>query len=158
MQKLIPCLWFDGRAEEAANYYVSVFKNSKIGKIAYYGDSGPMEKGTVMTIIFQLNGQEFMAINGGPHFTFTPAISFIVNCENQEEVDFMWDKLSEGGAEENCGWVKDKFGVSWQIVPTVLEKLMSSSDSEKSNRVMQALLKMNKLDIAKLEAAYDEKS
>jgi len=154
MQKITPFLWFDGRAEEAANFYVSVFKNSKMGIIFRYGDNGPGPKGTVMVVTFQIDGQEFMALNGGPHFQITPAISFVVNCETQQEVDHFWEKLSEGGAKQQCGWLQDKFGVSWQIVPTVLGKLMSDPDGEKTGRVMKALLQMTKIDIQALEQAY----
>ncbi len=160
MQKITPCLWFDNQAEEAVNFYVSVFKNSKIGKIARYGEAGAKvsgrPKGTVMTVTFQLDGQEFMALNGGPVSTFSPAISFIVNCETQEEIDEFWKKLSEGGEIEQCGWLKDKFGVSWQIVPTVLGKMMQDKDAWKSERVMAALLQMKKLDIEGLRQAYAE--
>ena len=154
MQKMIPCLWFDNKAEEAMYFYTSIFKNSKIGEIARYGDAGPRPKGTVMTATFRLDGQEFMALNGGPEFTFSPAISFFVNCETQEEVDELWEKLSEGGEKEQCGWLKDKYGVSWQIVPAILGELMQDQNPEKVRRVTQAMLQMGKLDIAKLKEAY----
>ena len=153
MQKITPFLWFDGNAEEAMNFYVSVFKNSKVGKVTRYGERGPGPKGTVMSATFQLDGQEYFALNGGPHFTFTPAISFFVNCETQEEVDELWEKLSEGGKKERCGWLKDKYGLSWQIVPSVLGKLLQDKDPEKAKRVMQAMLQMDKLDIARLQSA-----
>ena len=157
-QKIIPCLWFDDKAEEAVNFYVSIFKNSKLGSIARYGEAGAevsgRPKGTVMTVIFQLEGQEFMALNGGPHFKFSEAISFIVNCETQEELDKMWEKLSEGGEKGVCGWLKDKYGLSWQIVPTVLGEMMQDKDAKKSERVMKALLQMKKLDIKTLKQAY----
>jgi predicted 3-demethylubiquinone-9 3-methyltransferase (glyoxalase superfamily) len=155
MQKLTACLWFDGQAEEAARFYTSIFKNSKIGAISRYGDTGPGPKGSVLTVKFQLDGQEFLALNGGPHYKFTPAISFIVNCEIQEEVDRMWEKLSEGGREVQCGWVTDKFGVSWQVVPTIISELMTDPDPARSNRVMQAILQMKKLDIATLKKAHE---
>jgi predicted 3-demethylubiquinone-9 3-methyltransferase (glyoxalase superfamily) len=153
MQKIHPCLWFDTNAEEAANFYVSIFKNSKITSISHYGEGGPLPKGTVLVVNFNLNGHDFMALNGGPMFQFSPAVSFIVNCDTQAEIDHYWEKLTEGGKEENCGWLVDKYGVSWQIVPSVLGKLMSSGDPEKSQRVMNALLKMIKLDIKTLEEA-----
>lgn len=152
-QKITPFLWFDTQAEEAANFYVSVFENSKIGKVSRYGEAGPGPKGSVMVISFQLEGLEFTALNGGPHFKFTPAISLMVNCDTQEEVDHFWEKLSEGGRKDRCGWLQDKYGLSWQIVPTALSRLMSTPDREKANRVMQAMLKMDKLDIATLERA-----
>lgn len=152
-QKITPFLWFDTQAEEAANFYVSSFKNSQIGKVSRYGDAGPGPKGSVMVISFQLEGQEFTALNGGPQFKFTPAISLMVNCDTQEEVDHFWAKLSEAGRTDHCGWLQDKFGLSWQIVPTALTRLLSSPDREKANRVMQVMLKMDKLDIAALERA-----
>ena len=157
MQKITPFLWFDGKAEEAMNFYTSIFKNSKKGRIARYGDAGPGPKGTVMSAIFQLDGQEFFALNGGPHFTFSPAISFFVNCETQEEVDEFWEKLSAGGEKQQCGWLMDKFGVTWQIVPTILDKLLQDKDAGKSKRVMQAMMQMNKLDFERLQNAYDQK-
>jgi predicted 3-demethylubiquinone-9 3-methyltransferase (glyoxalase superfamily) len=154
MQKITPFLWFDGKAEEAMRFYVSIFKNSKVGAITRYGDAGPGPKGTVMVVTFQLDGQEFIALNGGPQFTFSPAISFVVNCETQEEVDAFWEKLSEGGEKLQCGWLRDKYGLSWQIVPTVLGEMMQDKDAEKSQRVMKAMLPMNKLDIERLKQAY----
>ena len=161
MQKIIPFLWFDNQAEEAAKFYTSIFKNSKIGKIARYGDEGEKTtgrpKGSVMTVEFQLEGQEFVALNGGPLFKFTEAISFVVNCKTQAEVDKFWKKLSAGGKEVQCGWLKDKYGLSWQIVPTVLGELVSDNDAAKSQRVMQAMLKMVKLDIKKLKQAAKQK-
>src|ERR1700730_1312633 len=145
MQKITPFLWFDGKAEEAMNFYVSVFKNSKVASVTRYGEAGPGPKGTVMSATFQLDGQNFFALNGGPQFTFTPAISFFVNCETQQEVDELWEKLSEGGKKERCGWLKDKYGVSWQVIPSVLGELMQDKDAEKSARVMKAMLRMNKI-------------
>ena len=156
-QKITTFLWFDSQAEEAINFYVSIFKNSRIGDIARYGDTGPGPKGQVMTADFELAGQQFTALNGGPHFKFTEAISLVVNCETQEEVDEYWEKLSEGGQKVQCGWLKDKFGLSWQIVPTILKQLLKDNDTEKTNRVMQAVMKMTKLDIAPLQAAYEGK-
>ena len=156
MPKMFPCLWFDHQAEEAMIFYTSIFKNSKIGEISRYGDAGPMPKGTVLTATFQLDGQDFMALNGGPAFHFTPAVSFFVNCETQAEVDELWQKLSAGGEEGQCGWLTDKYGVSWQIVPTVLGQLMQDPDPEKARRVTEAMLKMRKLDIAKLKQAYHQ--
>src|SRR6185436_11078309 len=153
MRKITPFLWFDNQAEEAVKFYTSIFKNSRIGKIARYGDTGPGPKGTVMTVEFQLEGQEFVALNGGPHFKFTEAISFVVNCKTQAEVDKFWKKLSAGGKKVQCGWLKDKYGLSWQIVPTVLGELVSSKDAAKSQHVMEAMLKMDKLDIKKLKQA-----
>jgi len=157
MQKITPFLWFDDKAEEAMNFYISIFKNSKIVSVSRYGDAGPGLKGTVMTATFQLNGQEFMVLNGGPEFKFTEAISFFVNCETQQEVDELWEKLSEGGEKGQCGWLKDKYGVSWQIVPSALGELMNDQDPEKSKRVMQAMLQMHKIDIKVLKQAYDQK-
>jgi predicted 3-demethylubiquinone-9 3-methyltransferase (glyoxalase superfamily) len=154
-QKIAPFLWFDGKAEEAMHFYSSIFKNSKVGKVMRYGDAGPGPKGAVMSVTFALEGQEFMALNGGPMFTFSPAISFFVNCETQEEVDELWAKLSEGGETQQCGWLKDKYGVSWQIVPTVSGTMLQDKDGEKSTRVMQAMLKMDKLDIKLLKQAYE---
>ncbi len=155
MQKITPFLWFDGNAEEAVNFYTSIFKNSKIGSISRYGEGGPGPKGTVMSATFQLDGQEFMALNGGPVFTFSPAISFFVNCETQEEVDVLWEKLSEGGEKQRCGWLKDKYGVSWQIIPSALGELLNDKDAGKSEKVMTAMLQMDKIDIGKLkQAAY----
>jgi predicted 3-demethylubiquinone-9 3-methyltransferase (glyoxalase superfamily) len=155
MQKITPFLWFDYQAEEAANFYVSIFKNSKISTVNRYGEAGPGPKGTVMTIAFQLDGQEFVALNGGPLFPFTQAISFVVNCETQEEVDELWEKLSAGGKQQQCAWLTDKFGVPWQIVPTQLVTLLSDPDPVKSARVMQAMLQMTKIDIAALKRAYE---
>jgi predicted 3-demethylubiquinone-9 3-methyltransferase (glyoxalase superfamily) len=157
MQKITPFLWFDNNAEEAMNFYTSVFKNSKIVSITRYGDAGPGPKGTVMTGIFQIHGQDFFALNGGPVFKFTPAISLFVNCETQQEIDELWEKLSEGGKKDQCGWLTDKFGLSWQVVPSVLEKLLHGPDSVKSNRAMKAMLQMKKLDIKTLQDAYDGK-
>ena len=154
MQKITTFLWFDDKAEEAANLYVSLFKNSKIETISYYGEGAPRPKGTVLTVVFQLDGQQFMALNGGPHYSFTPAISLLVNCETQEEVDRLWDRLLEGGKPSRCGWLQDRYGLSWQIVPTILGKLMSDPDRKKADRVMQAMLTMDKLDIKGLEQAY----
>ncbi len=156
MQKITPFLWFDHQAEEAANFYASIFNNSKIMDIARYGEAGPGPKGTVMTVTFQLEGQAFTALNGGPEFKFTEAISFFVNCETQEEVDRLWDKLSEGGEKGQCGWLKDKYGVSWQIVPTALGRLLRDPDPRKSQNVLQAMLQMTKIDIAALQRAYEQ--
>jgi len=155
MQKIAPCLWFDGKAEEAAQYYVSIFKNSRITRITRWGDAGPGPKGSVLTVLFQLEGEDFMALNGGPQFKFTPAISLMVDCKTQGEVDTLWDKLSEGGEKVECGWVTDKFGVSWQVVPTVLMDMIADKDSKRADRVMAAMMKMKKLDIAELKRAYD---
>ena len=155
MQKITPFQWFDKHAEEAMNFYVSIFKNSKTLSCTRYGDAGPGPKGTVIVASFELDGQEFMALNGGPRFKFTEAVSFVVNCETQAEIDEMWARLSEGGEESQCGWLKDKFGLSWQVVPPILSKLMQDKDPQKSNRVMEALLKMKKIDIATLQRAYD---
>ena len=157
MQKITPFLWFDDKAEEAMNFYVSIFKNSKRGRISRYGEAGPGPKGTVMVATFQLEGQEFIALNGGPHFKFTEAISLVVSCETQDEVDAFWEKLSEGGSKGQCGWLKDKYGLSWQIVPTVLGELMSDPDPEKTKRVMTAMLQMKKLDINALKRAFDQR-
>lgn len=156
MQKITPFLWFDGKAEEAMNFYVGIFKNSKVGQVSRYGDAGPGPKGSVMSATFQLEGQDFMALNGGPMFAFTPAISFFVSCETQEEVDELWTKLCEGGEPNRCGWLRDKFGVSWQIIPDSLGKMLGDKDPEKSKRVMQAMLQMAKIDIAKLKEAYEK--
>jgi predicted 3-demethylubiquinone-9 3-methyltransferase (glyoxalase superfamily) len=163
MQKIIPCLWFDDKAEEAAKFYASIFKNSKIGNLSRYGKEGyefhGKEDGTVMTVDFEIEGQQFVALNGGPIFKFNEAISFQVHCETQKEVDYYWEKLSEGGDEkaQQCGWLKDKYGVSWQIVPVVLTKMLQDKDAKKSQRVMKALLQMRKLDINTLTQAYEEK-
>ena len=160
MQKITPFLWFDGNAEEAANFYISTFKNSKMGKISRYGDAGPGPKGSVMSVTFQLEGQEFFALNGGPQFKFTPAISLFVNCETQQEVDDLWEKLSAGGRTDRCGWLQDKFGLSWQIIPAVLGQLLGDKDPQRAKRAMQAMLQMTKIDINKLQqaAAADSKS
>ncbi|MDB6026397.1 MAG: 3-demethylubiquinone-9 3-methyltransferase [Verrucomicrobiales bacterium] len=159
MQKITSCLWFDGQAEEAAKFYTSVFKNSKMGRTTHYDDAGAaasgQPKGTVMTVEFELNGQEFLGLNGGPIFKFTEAVSFVVNCENQEEVDYYWEKLSQGGKEVQCGWLQDKYGLSWQIVPTALQEMFNDPDPAKSQRVMKAMLKMVKLDIAGLKKAAE---
>lgn len=158
MQKITPFLWFDDKAEEAAKFYTSIFKNSKILNVARYGEEGAKvserPKGTVMIVAFQLDGQEFVALNGGPIFTFSPAISFVVNCGTQEEVDMFWEKLSEGGETSQCGWLKDKYGVSWQIVPTILGEMLTDPDPIKSERVMKSMLQMKKIDIKALKKAY----
>ena len=156
MQKITPFLWFDGNAEEAMNFYVSIFKNSKILRVVRYGDAGPGPKGTVMVATFQLEGQEFQALNGGPQYKFTPAISLFVNCETQQEVDALWEQLLEGGREDQCGWLTDKFGLSWQIIPTLLPNLLSDKDPKKSQGVMKAMLQMRKIDSKKLQQAYDQ--
>ena len=156
MQKITPFLWFDNNAEEAMNFYISIFKNSKIGSVTRYGDSGPGPKGTVMSATFQLNGQDFIALNGGPHFTFSPAISFFVNCETQQEVDELWEKLSSGGERQQCGWLKDKYGLSWQIIPSALGEMLQDKDTAKAQRVMEAMLKMNKIEIKALQHARDQ--
>jgi predicted 3-demethylubiquinone-9 3-methyltransferase (glyoxalase superfamily) len=153
VQKLTPCLWFDTEGEDAATFYTSVFPNSRILDVAHYGSAGPRAEGTVMTVSFELDGQEFIALNGGPDFTFNEAISFEVSCESQEEVDRFWSTLSEGGEEGPCGWLKDKFGVSWQIVPTRLVELLTDRDREKAQRVMAAMLKMKKIEVDALERA-----
>jgi len=156
MKKITPFLWFDNQAEEAMNFYASVFKNSKVLGVSRYGDAGPGAKGSVMTASFELNGQEFTALNGGPeHYGFTEAISFFVDCESQQEVDYLWEKLTEGGEPGPCGWLKDKYGLSWQIVPSALGEMLGDKDPAKSQRVMQAMLKMSKLDVAKLKQAYE---
>jgi predicted 3-demethylubiquinone-9 3-methyltransferase (glyoxalase superfamily) len=156
MQKITPFLWFDGKAEEAMTFYTSIFKDSKVIGVTRYGDAGPAPKGTVMSATFELNGQEFIALNGGPQFTFTPAVSFFVSCETQEEVDELWEKLVEGGEPHRCGWLKDKYGLSWQIVPTALGRMLQDKDPEKSNRVMKAMLQMVKLDISGLQRAREQ--
>ena len=153
MNTITPCLWFDTEGEEAARFYTSVFPNSKLVEIARYGSAGPRPEGTVMTVSFELDGQSFIALNGGPEFTFSEAISFSVGCADQSEVDYYWDNLVAGGEESMCGWLKDKFGLSWQIVPTVLPQLLSDPDREKSQRVMAAMLKMRKIEIDALERA-----
>jgi predicted 3-demethylubiquinone-9 3-methyltransferase (glyoxalase superfamily) len=155
MQKITPFLWFDGNAEEAMNFYVSVFKNSKVVSVRRYGDAGPGPKGTVMTATFQIEGQEFYALNGGPVYKFSPAISFFVDCKSQQEVDVLYDKLSAGGEKEPCGWLRDKYGISWQIIPSALGKMLGDKDPRKAGNVMQAMLQMKKIDIKKLEEAYD---
>ncbi len=157
MQKITPFLWFDNNAEEAMNFYCSIFKNSKIGSITRYPEGGPGPAGTVLTANFQLEGQEFVVLNGGPRFKFTEAISFVVNCETQQEVDEFWEKLTEGGEESMCGWLKDKYGLSWQIVPAALPKLLGDKDAGKAQRVMQAMLQMRKIDIKTLEQAAEQK-
>jgi len=160
VQKITPCLWFDQQAEEAARFYTSIFKNSRIGNISYYGEAGReihgMPAGTVLTVDFELEGQPFTALNGGPIFKFNEAISFQVHCETQQELDYYWEKLSEGGDKkaQQCGWLKDKYGASWQVVPAVLPKLLMDPDPKKSQRTMQALLQMKKLDIEKLKQAH----
>jgi len=158
-QKITPCLWFDTEAEEAARFYCSIFKNSKLGRISRYGKAGQevhhKEPGSVMVAEFELDGQPFVALNGGPHFKFTEAVSFQVHCDTQDEIDHFWGKLAEDGEEGHCGWLKDKFGLSWQIVPTVLAQLMTAADGKKSERVMSAFLKMKKFDVAALQRAYD---
>ena len=153
MRELTPCLWFDTEAEEAASFYTSVFPNSKVLDVTHYGAAGPRPAGTVMTVSFELNGTRFTALNGGPEFTFSEAISFEIPCEDQQEVDLFWSKLTDGGEEGPCGWVKDRFGLSWQIVPTALPRLLADPDPERSQRVMAAMLKMKKIDIAELERA-----
>ena len=159
MQKFRPCLWYDGNAEEAAKFYVSIFKNSRIKNVTYYSEevsaATGQKAGSVMTVLFELEGQEFLALNGGPVFKFTEAISIMVDCKTQAEVDELWEKLSAGGAKSNCGWLKDKYGLSWQIVPTILSEYMSGKDPAEYRRVMIALMKMDKLDIAKLKQAAE---
>jgi predicted 3-demethylubiquinone-9 3-methyltransferase (glyoxalase superfamily) len=155
MQKIVPCLWFDTEGEAAAQLYTSVFPNSKILDVARYGEAGPRPAGTVMTVSFELNGQEFLALNGGPEFTFSEAVSFQVMCEDQDEVDHFWSKLGEGGEHGPCGWLKDRYGLSWQIVPTRLGELLGDSDPERAQRAMAAMLEMGKLEIAELERAAD---
>jgi predicted 3-demethylubiquinone-9 3-methyltransferase (glyoxalase superfamily) len=155
IQRITPFLWFDQQAEEAARFYTAIFPNSKIVKVVRYGPAGPGPAGAVMTVEFQLDGLTFVALNGGPHFKFTEAVSFVVNCQTQDEVDAYWDKLSAGGAPVECGWLKDKFGLSWQIVPIALIEMLSDADPEKSQRVMKAMLKMKKLDIRALKQAYE---
>ena len=156
MKKITPFLWFDHQAEEAMNFYTAIFKNSRTGNVTRYGEGGPGEKGSVMSVTFELDGQDFMALNGGPHFTFSGATSFFVKCETQAEVDEMWEKLSEGGEPQRCGWLRDKFGLTWQIVPNVLGELLQDKDAKKSQRVMEAMLKMVKLDIALLKQAHEQ--
>ena len=160
MKKITPCLWFDHQAEEAVNFYISIFKKSRIVSVARYGEAGAKAsgrpEGTVMTVAFQIEGQEFLALNGGPQFKFTEAISFIVNCKTQREIDECWKKLSEGGEEGPCGWLKDRYGMSWQIVPTVLAEMLQDKDTRKSEKVMQAMLQMKKLDTKGLKQAYEQ--
>lgn len=158
MQKITPFLWFDGRAEEAMNFYTRVFRNAKTGSVRRFGEAGPESKGSVMSATFELEGLEFIALNGGPHFKFTPAISFFVNCTSQDEVDYYWEKLAgDGGQTQQCGWLQDKFGVSWQIVPNVLGEMLGDKDATRSRRVMEAMMKMTKLDIKTLQAAYNQR-
>jgi predicted 3-demethylubiquinone-9 3-methyltransferase (glyoxalase superfamily) len=157
-QKITPFLWFNSNAEEAMNFYVSVFRNSKIVNVSRYGDAGPGPKGTVISGTFQLAGQQFHALNGGPQYKFTEAISLFVNCESQEEVDELWEKLSKGGEKSRCGWLKDRFGLSWQVIPSVLGKMLRDKDPEKAKSVMNAMLQMDKIDIKKLKQAYDKKA
>lgn len=156
MQKITPFLWFDTQAEEAANFYTSIFKNSKIKEVRRYGDAGPRPKGTVLTVTFEIEGQEFVGLNGGPHYQFTPAISLFVNCKDQAEVDDLWTKLADGGKPNQCGWITDKFGVTWQIIPAILGKLLGDPDPKKASRVMQAMLQMGKIDVQRLEQAYQQ--
>jgi predicted 3-demethylubiquinone-9 3-methyltransferase (glyoxalase superfamily) len=158
MQKISPYLWFTNQAEEAANHYTSIFKNSRILDISRYGEGAPMPAGTAMTVTFELAGQRFLALNGGPEFSFTEAVSFLVDCESQEEVDYFWDRLTEGGEESQCGWLKDKYGLSWQIVPSVLGSLLGGPDPAGAGRAMQAMFGMRKLDIQALQDAYDGKA
>ena len=157
MQKITPCLWFDGKAEEAMNFYASIFKNSKIIRVMRYGEAGPGAEGSVMSVTAVLDGEEFMALNGGPQFTFSPATSFFVTCATQAEVDAYWEKLGAGGEYQRCGWLKDKYGVSWQIVPIILADLLQDKDATRSKRVMEAMLQMQKLDIAGLKRAYEQR-
>jgi predicted 3-demethylubiquinone-9 3-methyltransferase (glyoxalase superfamily) len=155
MQKITPFLWFNNNAEEAVNFYISIFKNSKIVSISRYGEAGPGPKGTVMSATFELNGQEFMALNGGPHSSFSPAISLFVKCETQQEVDEFWEKLSAGGKKERCGWLTDKYGLSWQIIPNALGRMLQDKDPQKSKRMMKAMLQMDKINIEALKQAYE---
>ena len=156
MTKITPCLWFDTEGEEAATFYTGIFENSRILEVVRYGSAGPRPEGMVMMVNFELDGQKFIALNGGPEFTFNEAISFQVHCESQQEVDGFWTKLSEGGEEGPCGWLKDKYGVSWQIIPTALDELVSDPDPERSQRAMKAMLTMSKIDIAELQRAVDQ--
>lgn len=155
MQRISTCLWFDGKAEEAANFYLSIFKDSKVIDTMRWGDTGPGPKGSVLAVTFEINGYEILALNGGPHYSFTPAISLFVKCKTQDEVDHYWDRLLDGGKPMQCGWLTDKFGVSWQIVPTILGEMLQDKDKAKANRVMQAMMQMVKLDIPTLKRAYD---
>ena len=154
-QRITPFLWFDSNAEEAANFYVSVFPNSEITEISHYGEAGPAAAGSVMVVSFRLDGQEFAALNGGPEFTFNEAVSFLIDCKSQEEVDYYWDTLTEEGEPSQCGWLKDKYGVSWQVVPTVLTELLRDADRKRAGQVMRGMLQMTKLDVAELQAAYE---
>jgi len=153
-QKITPCLWFDFKAEEAVAHYLSIFKNGRIVSTTRYGEVGPGRAGEVMTILFEIDGQRFLALNGGPQFKFTPAISLIVNCDDQAEIDALWDKLAEGGEHQQCGWLTDKFGVSWQIVPRALPEFLTGSDAQQTDRFMRAVITMKKLDIAQLQQAF----
>lgn len=153
-QQIVPFLWFDSQAEEAMHFYTSIFENSSNGVVTYYGKNSPLPEGTAMTVSFTLNGQQFMGLNGGPHFKPNEAVSFVINCHTQQEVDHFWDKLSEGGTIQQCGWLKDKFGFSWQVIPVQLGQLIQDKDPEKANRVMQAMMQMKKIEIAGLEKAY----
>ena len=155
MDKISPCIWFDNQAEEAAKFYTSVFKDGKIDQITHYGEAGPGEQGSVMTVVFHLHGQEFMALNGGPEYKLTPALSLMIYCQDQAEVDYFWERLSEGGEKSVCGWLTDKYGLSWQVVPSLLIELQSSKDSRKKENMMRAMLQMTKLDISELKAAYE---
>ncbi len=155
IQRIVPNLWFDTQAEEAANYYTSVFKNSRIVNVAHYPEGGPREPGMVMTVEFELDGQRFVGINGGPEFTFDEAVSFLINCEGQDEVDYYWDRLTEGGQESQCGWLKDRYGVSWQVVPEGMDEIFADPDPTRAQRAMQAMLGMGKLDLAALRSAAD---
>lgn len=157
-QKITPNLWFDNQAEEAAHYYVSIFKNSEILDVIRYSEAGPGPAGTVLTVSFRLGDQEFMAINGGPHFTFSEAVSFAITCESQDEVDYYWNKLTEGGEESRCGWLKDRYGLSWQVVPSVLLEMLKDDDPDRVARVTRTMLEMSKLEIAPLQEAYDRES
>jgi predicted 3-demethylubiquinone-9 3-methyltransferase (glyoxalase superfamily) len=154
MQKITPFLWFDGQAEEAANFYVSVFRNGKLGHVSRYGETGPGPAGSVMVASFEIEGLTFTALNGGPHFKFTPAVSFVIDCKSQDEVDYFWERLGEGGRTDQCGWLQDKFGLSWQVIPTVLVELLGDPDPAKAQRVMAAMMQMTKIDIAKLREAH----
>ena len=155
MQKITPCLWFDTEAEEAASFYTSIFRNSRIVNVSHYGEAGPRPAGMVLTVDFELDGQAFIALNGGPEFKFNEALSLQINCETQDEVDEFWTRLSEGGEEGPCGWLKDRYGVSWQVTPTVLDELINDPDPERSRRAMEAMLKMGKIDIAEIQRAVD---
>jgi predicted 3-demethylubiquinone-9 3-methyltransferase (glyoxalase superfamily) len=156
MQKITPFLWFDGKAEEAMNFYISIFKNSRVVSVTRYGEAGPGPKGTVMSATFQLEGQDFFALNGGPQYSFTPAISMFVTCQTQQEVDELWDKLSAGGERDRCGWLKDRYGLSWQIIPSALGTMLGDKNPQKAGRVMKAMLQMDKIDIEALKQAYDQ--